>query len=655
MRQYEGIPNVGRIEDETIRDAIFRMDRFLRQLSSVVGALGPGQFGGGATGSGSFGGSTPMTEYSDGQAVSVPVGGVILGFDGSNVRAITTNAAGDLVVAGDVGILDQFDLTNSNPAAVAIVDGAGTQITSFGGGTQYTEGDTDASITGTAVMWEDTADTLRVASAAKPLPVNVISGGTAGAQYAEDTAHVSGDFGTMALTVRKDTGAAIAGTDGDYSPLQVDATGNLRVNVAAGGAGDGAILDGVSSSIKATVRDYTNANPLAVELADAAGDPITLPTAWSGSGLDGYGAFGSDGSTPRALRTNATGELTVNVASLPLEVYTDGDAIATPVGSVTFGHDGSNVRAITVDAAGDLQVDILSLPNEGQQTMANSISVAIASDQSTVPVSAASLPLPSGAATLAEQQTQTASLSVLDDWDETDRCKVNPIVGQAGVQGASGVVTALTQRVVLATDVALPAGTNGIGKLTSNSGVDIGDVDVLTCGTITPGTGATNLGKAEDGGHTTGDVGVLALGVRVDVPNAAASSTTADYQYHAQDMVGGIRTALYETDFAVLGTNHVKKYYTNAGAVTDGIVWSPAAGKRWYITDIFINVSAAATVTLEDDLAGGDSAVWKAELAANSGWSHTFTTPLFSGEDAADLLVTTTAGNIYIMVTGYEV
>lgn len=36
-----------------------------------------------------------------------------------------------------------------------------------------------------------------------------------------------------------------------------------------------------------------------------------------------------------------------------------------------------------------------------------------------LPVSVASLPLPSGASTLAEQQTQTASLSVLDDWDNT--------------------------------------------------------------------------------------------------------------------------------------------------------------------------------------------------------------------------------------------
>lgn len=84
--------------------------------------------------------------------------------------------------------------------------------------------------------------------------------------------------------------------------------------------------------------------------------------------------------------------------------------------------------------------------------------------------------LPTGASTLAEQQTQTThqsnaatSLSVIDDWDETDRAKVNPIVGQAGVAAGSGVVGTTTQRVVLATDVALPAGTNNIG-----------DVDVLT-------------------------------------------------------------------------------------------------------------------------------------------------------------------------------
>jgi len=104
-----------------------------------------------------------------------------------------------------------------------------------------------------------------------------------------------------------------------------------------------------------------------------------------------------------------------------------------------------------------------------------------------------------------------------------------------------------------------------------------------------------------------------------------------------------------------VSSSHVTKYYTNVGAVTDGIIWSPAAGKRWYITDIFINTSTAATIILEDDKTGGDDPVWKAELAGNSGWSHSFQTPLFSGEDTADLTITTSGGTVYVMVTGYEV
>lgn len=57
------------------------------------------------------------------------------------------------------------------------------------------------------------------------------------------------------------------------------------------------------------------------------------------------------------------------------------------------------------------------------------------------------------------------SLAVLDDWDEADRCKTNPIVGQAGIQGGAGTVSANTVRVALATDVELPAGTNTIGTV----------------------------------------------------------------------------------------------------------------------------------------------------------------------------------------------
>lgn len=104
-------------------------------------------------------------------------------------------------------------------------------------------------------------------------------------------------------------------------------------------------------------------------------------------------------------------------------------------------------------------------------------------------------------------------------------------------------------------------------------------------------------------------------------------------------------------------TNYAKKYYTSAGAVTDGIIWSPAAGKRWHIITLYIQTSAEATITLEDDLAAGDSVVWKGEFAANSGVVIPFGEkyPLASGEDAADLIITTTAGNCYCLAVGYEV
>ena len=45
-----------------------------------------------------------------------------------------------------------------------------------------------------------------------------------------------------------------------------------------------------------------------------------------------------------------------------------------------------------------------------------------------------------------------ASASVLDDWDESDRAKVNPIVGQAGIAAGAGAVGATVPRVTLASD-----------------------------------------------------------------------------------------------------------------------------------------------------------------------------------------------------------
>lgn len=91
---------------------------------------------------------------------------------------------------------------------------------------------------------------------------------------------------------------------------------------------------------------------------------------------------------------------------------------------------------------------------------------------------------------------------VMDDWDESDRAKVNPIVGQAGIAAGTGVDGATVPRVTLATNVALPAGTNGIGKLTANSGVDIGDVDVTSISAGANAIGNVGIIPRTSGGMT---------------------------------------------------------------------------------------------------------------------------------------------------------
>jgi len=65
---------------------------------------------------------------------------------------------------------------------------------------------------------------------------------------------------------------------------------------------------------------------------------------------------------------------------------------------------------------------------------------------------------------------------------------------------------------------------------------------VATIGTsVTPGTAAANLGKAEDNGHSTGDTGVFVLGVRNDSLGTTFSGTDGDYTPIAVTSTGVVR------------------------------------------------------------------------------------------------------------------
>lgn len=132
----------------------------------------------------------------------------------------------------------------------------------------------------------------------------------------------------------------------------------------------------------------------------------------------------------QALQVDATGNLLVSLASdpaMPYHVIVDSSAL--PLGAST---EAKQDDQIVIE--GDIQTAVESIDSKtpvlGQAAMAASVPVVIASDQSAlavtgpltdaelrasaVPISAAALPLPTGAATSANQSTANASLSSID-------------------------------------------------------------------------------------------------------------------------------------------------------------------------------------------------------------------------------------------------
>ena len=101
-------------------------------------------------------------------------------------------------------------------------------------------------------------------SAETGLQVDIV----AGAEYAEDAAHTSEDTGNFILGVRNDTLAALGGTDGDYVPFQMNASGALYVEVAS--------LPASTSTIE-VVGD-------AAENAAVAGNPVLVGGRYDSSG-----------------------------------------------------------------------------------------------------------------------------------------------------------------------------------------------------------------------------------------------------------------------------------------------------------------------------------------------------------------------------------
>ena len=123
---------------------------------------------------------------------------------------------------------------------------------------------------------------------------------------------------------------------------------------------------------------------------------------------------------------------------------------------------------------------------------------------------------------------------------DNTQTKVTSTVGLP-VGDAGGSLT-VDNAGTFATQATLQAGTAAFGKLSANSGVDIGDVDVTS---VVPGTGATNLGKAIDAVAGATDTGTLGLAVRraADTP---ISGLDGDYEPLKTDANGHLKVEIFD-------------------------------------------------------------------------------------------------------------
>lgn len=339
---------------------------------------------------------------------------------------------------------------------------------------------------------------------------------------AEDNAHTSGDVGMMSLAVRQSTQADFA-ADGDYVPFSVNDDGELRVTTAASTGvthTDDAAFTVASDDGVPAFAMFDDTTPDSVDEGDAgivrmSANRNLYSTLRDAAGNERGQNVDASGNANVILAANSGVDIgDVDVLSVPAPLNLTGGGAEASALRVTLANDSTgvvsiddNAGAITVDNAGTFATQVDGDALTALQLIDNIVQTE----------DAAHTTGDSGVMFLGVENEDQASLT-LGDKDYTPVAVTpegNVIVKQEATVTVTddGSFTLAANSGVDIGDVTLNAGSASIGTLGANSGVDIGDVDVTS---QIPGTGATNLGKAEDAVHSSGDTGVMMLAVRQD-------------------------------------------------------------------------------------------------------------------------------------------
>jgi hypothetical protein len=545
-------------------------------------------------------------------------------------------AASDAVtVHGDVGALDQLDLTNTNPIAVAMVDGDGTQITSFGGGTQYAE-DTQAAageqVTMAGVVRLDAAASLVGADGDRTeLQVDAngalrVTGGGGGTEYVVDAAAPAAPTGATFVMERDDALAALTEVEGDWTNPRSNANGALWVKQDGTVTVDGS---GVTQPIShAALTELAGAIDTEMQV-----DVITMPTVTvNAHAVTNAGTFVTqiDGSALTALQL-----IDDPVATLGTTTYTETTTKGMIVGAVrrdadtTLVDTTNEVGPLQMNAAGQLKVEVFT----GE----------------TLPVSLASVPshAVTNAGTFVTQVDGAAltSLQLADD-----------VVAVLGTDTYTETTTKgnIIGAVRRDADTTLVGTTNEIAPLQVDANGRL-KVEVFSGETLPISGTVTASNTAGDVAHDTGDSGnPVKIGAKA-VSAEPAVVTANDRVNLLADLVGKLIVLPYANP-----ENFVSGAITTAMTATTStsLIASPGAGLRNYITQITVSNSHATVgtdVAIQDG-SGGTVLYTIPAAAVYGGGAITFPTPLRQPTVATALFCVnvTTGASTKVSASGYK-
>lgn len=308
-----------------------------------------------------------------------------------------------------------------------------------------------------------------------------------------------------------------------------------------------------------------------------ADDFIQLPVDGPGKRVRSYTSTGAGGNTVYSQASTIVDQTGVGM----------GPFVA---GRLDVHIGAAGVSIAVTDGGGSLTVDTTQLP---AALISGRLDVNIGASSATVPISVATLPLPTGAAT-------NATLT-----DGTQKTKIVDAAGtnQATVSAAGAVKTdgsAVTQPVSDA------GGSLTIDTTQLPAALVTGRLDVNI------GANALDPTKLEDAAHVSGDRGNFILGVRNDT-NTVLTSANGDYSPIATDSAGRVKivsnlptavtvgrttVGVAAVQIVVASTPATKEVTVKAMSTNTGIVYVGATGVT---TGTGFELTAGESITLAID------------------------------------------------------